>query len=618
MYQTSEALAAALNQRHTIRVMGEGLSVTEPLLTTDREVFLVGYSTGSEELLLRAGGGDIISCTYTASCCGGDTIGIGCVCAACVKIVTAGVFHLLNQIITVEIGCDDQWVPLGTFTVTECKQSDDITTLTGYDAAYCATGDVYMPTVESGASVAAVIADLADQCGLKVGPLPAKAAATTVEGVLTGHTCREMLGYMAALLGKNAIVDRDGVLQLIWFADSGVSITGEDYYTGELSRDGSYLLAGITATKTVLEPVAEPEDEETASAETIEREITLTAGSGSGNGFSLTNPFITQEILDTIWEEIGGLTYSVGSCKVFGGLLLEPGDLVTLPPQNDSDAVLPVMSVQLELDGGCMATLSATGVSQPDSTVTWTGGVNGAVQRIEADVAQFKQLVIKDDQGETKIYGGKIDTVSLFAQDITATGTITGATLVGTDINATSGVLDDVRILDTFYMRTSGTPLDLSVMRVDLPSGFRGEAALLINPESDIGSIQLYGALAINDYSFDTGWEEATLSSSFQQYSASRPVQYRRTFQTVSIRGAVKPASTLDSSNQITIFTLPESYCPSQQVTVLCQGSVTNHWLLTINTTGEVNFSRYSNGTAYNTAVGTGVWLPFDVTFTID
>ena len=41
------------------------------------------------------------------------------------------------------------------------------------------------------------------------------------------------------------------------------------------------------------------------------------------------------------------------------------------------------------------------------------------------------------------------------------------------------------------------------------------------------------------------------------------------------------------------------------------------HWLLMVKTTGEVSFSRYSDGTEF-TEAPTTAWLPFQLTFIAD
>ena len=59
------------------------------------------------------------------------------------------------------------------------------------------------------------------------------------------------------------------------------------------------------------------------------------------------------------------------------------------------------------------------------------GGIGAAAELAQAVQEVLNGLTVVDANGVTKVNGGRIDTKSLFAQDITATGTITGAQLIG-------------------------------------------------------------------------------------------------------------------------------------------------------------------------------------------
>lgn len=59
------------------------------------------------------------------------------------------------------------------------------------------------------------------------------------------------------------------------------------------------------------------------------------------------------------------------------------------------------------------------------------GGIGAAAELAQAGQEVLNGLTVVDANGVTKVNGGRIDTKSLFAQDITATGTITGAQLIG-------------------------------------------------------------------------------------------------------------------------------------------------------------------------------------------
>ena len=435
MYNTTTALAAAL--------------ATQKLYT---KVEYGSTTIGAEQ---------VKKCVYSGSFGGADTVTIGGVTAAMVTLTLSGTHNLRDKTITVSVGADVsgtvQYVPLGTFVVATCKQVDDTTTVTAYDAAYYALGGTYTPTVSSGATVAAVLSDVATQCGLTLATLPAAASTTNVVGDLTGKTCRDMVGYLAALVGCNALIDRDGKLALRWFAASGQSYSPSDYYNAGLSIDGTSTLACIRA---------EVETTTTdANGNTSVTTNTYTAGS-TGVGITIQNPYMTQVILDAVWASIGGLEYTVGSCDIFHGLLIEPGDLVTITDKAGVAHTLAVMSLTMTIDGGCKTTLRATGESTTDAGAAMEGSLGGKVSQLVVDLAKVKQLIIEDVNGVTKIYGGRIDTKSLFAQDITATGTITGAQLIGAALHGGAinieGSFEGYAGTEKGYLKTesngSGTP----------------------------------------------------------------------------------------------------------------------------------------------------------------
>lgn len=389
------------------------------------------------------GAEQVKKCVYSGSFGGADTVTIGGVTAAMLTLTMSGAHNLRDKTITVSIGADVsgtvQYVPLGTFVVATCKQVDDTTMVTAYDAAYYALGSTYTPNVSSGATVAAVLSDVAAQCGLSLATLPAAASTTTVTGDLTGKTCRDMVGYLAALVGCNALIDRDGKLALRWFAASGQSYSPSDYYNAGLSIDGTSTLACIQATAEVTTTDADGNTSVTTN--------TYTAG-GTGVGVTIQNPYMTQAILGTVWATIGGLEYTVGSCDIFHGLLVEPGDLVTITDKAGVAHTLAVMSLTMTIDGGCKTTLRATGESTTDAGAAMQGSLGGKVSQLVGDLAKVKQLIIEDVNGVTKIYGGRIDTKSLFAQDITATGTITGAQLIGAILSGESIHIVSERVYD--------------------------------------------------------------------------------------------------------------------------------------------------------------------------
>lgn len=132
------------------------------------------------------------------------------------------------------------------------------------------------------------------------------------------------------------------------------------------------------------------------------------------------------------------------------------------------------------------------------------------------------------------------------------------------------------------------------------------------------GSLKANG-IAINaSMTTDSGWiTPASMNSDFYIYNGTDRPRYRKIGAMVNVVGAVKPAHANLTGNDtaVTIFNLPAGYRPAQQVTTLCQGSARSVWLCTINTNGNVMFSRYRKDDSGWVAPGTNSWLTFNVTF---
>ena len=116
----------------------------------------------------------------------------------------------------------------------------------------------------------------------------------------------------------------------------------------------------------------------------------------------------------------------------------------------------------------------------------------------------------------------------------------------------------------------------------------------------------------------DTGWLSAELTDSFRDYydSGDYHPQYRKRDKVVSIRGIVKPRATISSGGSAIIFTLPEGFRPSYEISKVCAGSSKNTWLMYVSRNGAVSLNRY--GATANASCGTSAYLPFECTFMID
>jgi hypothetical protein len=121
---------------------------------------------------------------------------------------------------------------------------------------------------------------------------------------------------------------------------------------------------------------------------------------------------------------------------------------------------------------------------------------------------------------------------------------------------------------------------------------------------------------------FNTNWVNAELTADFKLYNDASYCRYAKVGNLVNIQFVLSPAkadNVLNSYTETTAFVLPEEYRPSQNLTVLCQGTDTNVFVVGVNTSGNVYLHRYRSGNSLSaTPPGPGTWLPCNITYMID
>lgn len=120
----------------------------------------------------------------------------------------------------------------------------------------------------------------------------------------------------------------------------------------------------------------------------------------------------------------------------------------------------------------------------------------------------------------------------------------------------------------------------------------------------------------LNTNTKDSGWIQASMTSSFEAYQSGSQPRYKKQGNRVYIMGIVKPKTELAASDNTVVFTLPEGYRPETMERVfVCQGSSKNTYNLRVLTGGNVRIERY--GTTASANIPTSAWLPFYVDFAI-
>jgi hypothetical protein len=211
-------------------------------------------------------------------------------------------------------------------------------------------------------------------------------------------------GYLAGLVGCNAVIDRSGWLRLTGpsAASSGVS-TFQSYAGGSSADDHTFVVSGITMERKDLVTVRN----EDGSFSQEEQISVFSAGDGT---LLVENPLADQTTADLAWDNLNGLSFLPGRYSFPQGIQVEPGDQIRVQTLEGYQPIV-AMSVTHAIDGGVKTTASCGGWPESGGTA---GQINQALKTLSAEFARVRKLIAEN----AEIVNARID--NLRAEDIIA------------------------------------------------------------------------------------------------------------------------------------------------------------------------------------------------------
>lgn len=286
-----------------------------------------------------------------------SSLSIGNALSACIECTATDIpVSITGEKIKAEItvlGSEEQ-ILLGTFKAEKPTVKDGDVSFVAYDAMKDAAEKTYKSTLNEGEHTAQeyftdICAFLGEECKMLS---EADGALIIPEDKLSGYSCRDALGYLAGYLGKNCLVNRDGLFEMVAFTATEYNLLNENRISEPELADSFCCLGYINCC--------------------IDNETTLQSGVGS-NGFEFISPVMTQERLDTVGESVFGensLIKEYKPCKVvqlLGDPRIEICDVIDLSYGGEVYKV-PIMALSLEYDGGLMVTVESYAPAEPQST----------------------------------------------------------------------------------------------------------------------------------------------------------------------------------------------------------------------------------------------------------
>lgn len=305
-------------------------------------------------------------------------------------------------------------IDLGYFTVQKPISDGEVTQYVCYDRMVKFEKIFYIPgDYPTTYTVNGILYEIEHATGIKINPFPSSADYRLAKAMFNGiYTMREMLGYLAGIIGKDAIVNRAGEVEFKWY-------TSVDGYT----LDGSRIYQGSTNIETEYDMYIE---KIVCSAQTYgETPRELTVGTGNRIVY-VSNPFMQSFMLTAIYERIKNFRYRGITAEFLGDFRLDLGDVINVT-KGDETYQCCVMEISHQSDGGVRTTISSHNKTEREQEFNVTGSVTRSIDRTSNTLAGVEETVNKHETEINELFTSVSNGKKLIASAITDKGVETDA-----------------------------------------------------------------------------------------------------------------------------------------------------------------------------------------------
>lgn len=298
-----------------------------------------------------------------------------------------------------------EYIPLGIYNIDKIESSDTTTTVLAYDnmikfeVSYIENNE--NPTLYS------VVNRLIELTGVNfAGNLGSYE--DYILSRLEGYSCREILGFIAGILGANVIIDRNGNFNFVVIGNN--PIYGKNELCSILTKEG-YILqdkfgveieintqTGYITADNYSDYTKKNKNYKVSRITNSTDTEELSIGTNENMELSMSNPYVNESILKTINNNLNGLEFLPYSVTWQGDISLDVGDLVTVTDKKGSVRVHPVLTQSISYNGALNCIIGAQGETTVANTYKSTTSEKDEIIRTGKKVVQ-----IQKDAGEVYV-----------------------------------------------------------------------------------------------------------------------------------------------------------------------------------------------------------------------
>ena len=308
----------------------------------------------------------IASATYDSSIGNSNDFTIGGGYITSLEIEIKEIIEGLQEMMpaTMSVAIAGKTVPLGKFFVTEVKlDRNDKKTKIKLQDEFVRLSGAYDSQLTYPAYTRDILSEIVRLTGITT-DTNIQLVNDQVAKKLEKTSYREALVYLAQLSGSFVRFNRNGKLDFIKLKTTSRHITKDMYKPGGLERDEiPYRLKGI----------------ECKSAD----KVVYKSGLSTGNIMKLKNPWVTQEILDRVFNEYRDFNFYPYTLSWRGDMAMEAGDWVTVHWDENIYFNIPMLSYKLSFDGGLSAHSSGNAAGVAQGTYKYKGAIQRQIEYLD-------------------------------------------------------------------------------------------------------------------------------------------------------------------------------------------------------------------------------------------
>ena len=332
----------------------------------------------------------IASATYDSSIGNSNDFTIGGGYINSLEIEIKEIIEGLQEMMpaTMSVAIAGKTVPLGKFFVTEVKlDRNDKKTKIKLQDEFVRLSGAYDSQLTYPAYTRDILSEIVRLTGITT-DTNIQLVNDQVAKKLEKTSYREALVYLAQLSGSFVRFNRNGKLDFIKLKTTSRHITKDMYKPGGLERDEiPYSLKGI----------------ECKSAD----KVVYKSGLSTGNIMKLKNPWVTQEILDRVFNEYRDFNFYPYTLSWRGDMAMESGDWVTVHWDENIYFNIPMLSYKLSFDGGLSAHSSGNAAGVAQGTYKYKGSMQRQIEYLDELITKQGSMYL-DTSSPTKPKNGDI------------------------------------------------------------------------------------------------------------------------------------------------------------------------------------------------------------------